>query len=360
MLDADFSSFVNTLDELRGIINKKTPAEFDEISNTCATMNLESFEPQPNNCNEDGPYQNSTDPDNEKTSQQLNQTPSSGNGNQKSLSSVSTNRLYPSLLTSYVAAGVSHQTLDSPPTDHSIPRNSFDSSGPPAMPCQSGMGYFCNSMPQGSDRSHDNPKYYPLHPASITESETGKPMTMNNFSYRPEILDLNRNFAPPFNPNILTDGSDNRLSCERCGHSAPLKKQQMVSDIGSSAATTCNSAGGASGMTEKYNTFDNADAKMFIWDLKEDVMVMIRDSLDCAETYNWKKLADIHKWSFGDIYRLEQKWKRGKVDSPFMHLIEGFQHYTLYDLKADLSKIPRRDLLHKITDLQCKGMLFHS
>lgn len=118
--------------------------------------------------------------------------------------------------------------------------------------------------------------------------------------------------------------------------------------------------GGASGITEKENMSVHPDSKVFVWDLKEDVMAMIRDGLDCAETYNWKKLADIHKWSFGDIYRLEQKWKSRKIDSPFMHLIEGFQHYTLYDLKMDLSKIPRKDLLHKVNELHCKGMLFHS
>lgn len=145
--------------------------------------------------------------DNVKTCQR-NKSQQPENGNQGSVTGVSTSNLYPSLLTSYVGAGVSHNVFEPPhrTSYQSIEGNSCDSSGPPAMPCQSGMGYNCNSMPNiYHDRSYQ--QWNPLHPLSVTGSETGKPMTMNNFSYRPEILDINRNFSPPFNPNILTDGS---------------------------------------------------------------------------------------------------------------------------------------------------------
>ena len=117
--------------------------------------------------------------------------------------------------------------------------------------------------------------------------------------------------------------------------------------------------GGASGLTDKEYMKYNPD-KVSVWELKEEVMVMVRDYLDCSDHYNWKKLADLHKWSFGRIYQLEQKWKNRKIESPFMHLIEEFQHYTLLELKEDLQRIPRKDLLNKLEELQNKGLLFHT
>ncbi|XP_052106310.1 uncharacterized protein LOC127738882 [Mytilus californianus] len=298
------------------------------------------------------------------------------------LQSVTTNNLYPQLsgITSYVEAGMSysneqprgtlqshchlqsHSHLQSPNLNRplhpwSLNGHSFDSSGPYALPCQSGRGYSCRcgSCQTLHQQSSSFPQFHTLQPKSIAGSSTGRPDTTNNMNFRPEILAINRNYTPTYDPNIQTDGSDNRtFSCGHCGHSV-IPKHEM-SDVGPSSETY-HSAGGASGMTEKE--YMNPD-KVSVMELKETVMVMIRDTLDCSNYYNWKKLADLHKWSFGRIYQLEQKWKSRKIDSPFMHLIEEFQHYTLLDLKEDLKQIPRKDLLHKIEELQCRGMLFHN
>ncbi|XP_071162222.1 uncharacterized protein [Mytilus edulis] len=300
------------------------------------------------------------------------------------LQSFSTNNLYPRLsgMSSYVEAGMSygnaqshsnlpthchlesHSQLQSPTLNRplqpwsSMNGCSFNSSGPQALTCQSGQGYSCRcgSCQTLHQHSASFPQFHTLQPKSIAGSSTGRPDTTNNMNFRPEIIAINRGFRPTYSPNIQTDGSDNRtFSCDQCGHSV-IPKHEM-SDVGPSCETNYHSAGGASGMTEKE--YMNPD-KISVLELKEAVMVMIRDTLDCSDYYNWKKLADLHKWSFGRIYQLEQKWKSRKIESPFMHLIEEFQHYTLLDLKEDLKQIPRKDLLHKIEELQSKGLLFHN
>lgn len=296
--------------------------------------------------------------------------------------SVQTNNLFPSLptqtMTSYVHAGLSHGSIQSQnpqilhsqnpinqdqlqsqnpcrPLYHSLSPQSFNSSGPPALSCLSGLGYNCHCMVCPSSHQHTAsfPQFDTSQLKSFTGSDPGKHGAMNNINFRPEILDINRQYAPSYEPNIQTTGSDNRaVLCSRLGH---ISRQEQ-SDVGPSCET-CHSAGGASGIIEKeYMDPDKAS----VWDLKEEVMVMIRDTLDCSDHYNWKKLADLHKWSFGQIYQLEQKWKTRKIDSPFMHLIEEFQHYTLNDLKEDLKQIPRKDLLQRIEERQSKGLLFHT
>ena len=278
--------------------------------------------------------------------------------------SVATSQLHPtpqteSVMTSYVEAGMSHVPSLGINRPLQMSVQTFDSSGPSALHWQSRSGYDCQSTLLPSLQQHlaNVPQCSTSKLKSMIGSDTGRPHVMNNVNFRPEILNLNRNYVPPYNPNIQSDGSDNRaISCGRCGHSVVSKQEQ--SDVGPSCETF-HSAGGASGLTEKEYIKYNPD-KVSVWELKEEVMVMIRDCLDCSDHYNWRKLADLHKWSFGRIYQLEQKWKNRKIDSPFMHLIEEFQHYTLLELKEDLQRIPRKDLLNKLEELQNKGLLFHA
>lgn len=277
------------------------------------------------------------------------------------IQSVATHQLYPTLqtesvMTSYVEAGMSHIPSLGVNRPLQMSVQSFDSSGPNALHCQS-MSSYDGQSTLLHQHSASVPQYSTSQLKSMIGGDAGRPGVMNNVNFRPEILDINRHYVPPYNPNIQSDGSDNRaISCGRCGHSVVSKQEQ--SDIGPSCETF-HSAGGASGLTDKEYIKYNPD-KISVWELKEEVMVMVRDCLDCSDHYNWRKLADLHKWSFGKIYQLEQKWKNRKIDSPFMHLIEEFQHYTLLELKEDLQRIPRKDLLEKLEILQNKGLLFHT
>ena len=95
-------------------------------------------------------------------------------------------------------------------------------------------------------------------------------------------------------------------------------------------------------------------------DLNQPVMEYIQNNMDFASSqYNWERLATLHGWSFGRILQLRQRWNKRQIDSPFLELMgrEEFQNYTLGQLKEDLAKIPRKDILEKLRQWEEKGEL---
>ncbi|KAK3093663.1 hypothetical protein FSP39_018634, partial [Pinctada imbricata] len=97
-----------------------------------------------------------------------------------------------------------------------------------------------------------------------------------------------------------------------------------------------------------------------LMDLSQEVMECIQNNMDYSSSqYNWERLATLHGWSFGKIYQLRQRWKQRQVDSPFLELLgrEEFQNYTLRQLREDLTKIPRKDILEKLKMYEERGEL---
>ena len=151
--------------------------------------------------------------------------------------SVATNVLFPgtSGVTSYVREQISHGNSQSVNTHHSIagfhrlhndhlqftdphrPQyfshvgQSFDSSGPYALPCLSGQGHACQCPACPSLHQH-SASFPQCHTSQMKplETDTSRPTPMNNINFRPEILAMNRNYdrpIPTYNPNIQSDGS---------------------------------------------------------------------------------------------------------------------------------------------------------
>ena len=128
--------------------------------------------------------------------------------------SVATSQLYPTLqtesvMTSYVEDGMSHVPSLGINRPLQMSVQSFDSSGPSALHWQSRSGYDCRSTLLPSLQQHlaSVPQCSTSNLKSRIGSDAGRPHGMNNVNFRPEILNLNRNYVPPYNPNIQSDGS---------------------------------------------------------------------------------------------------------------------------------------------------------
>jgi len=128
--------------------------------------------------------------------------------------SVATSQLYPTLqtesvMTSYVEAGMSHVPYLGINRPLQMSVQSFDSSGPNALHCHSRSSYDCQStlLPSLQQDSASVPQHSTSQLKSMIGSDAGRPDVMNNVNFRPEILDLNRHYVPPYNRNIQSDGS---------------------------------------------------------------------------------------------------------------------------------------------------------
>ncbi|XP_060063033.1 uncharacterized protein LOC132543534 isoform X2 [Ylistrum balloti] len=116
---------------------------------------------------------------------------------------------------------------------------------------------------------------------------------------------------------------------------------------------------GASGGTDPEPTNDasGAENQADIYDLTLSVFEFIRDQLDCSQMYNWRNLADLHGLNYRQIQDIEQLWKSHRIESPFVYLIRTFQRYTVQQLRDDLQRIPRCDLLDRLKKWEIEGKL---
>ncbi|XP_062621586.1 uncharacterized protein LOC134283143 [Saccostrea cucullata] len=113
----------------------------------------------------------------------------------------------------------------------------------------------------------------------------------------------------------------------------------------------------AAGASDACGNYDHLP----LMDLSHIVIEYIQSQLDFAgSSLNWERLAHLHGWNFGMIYTIKQKWQKRVIESPFLELIQNsknFQNYTLGQLKLDLEKIPRKDILEKLRDFEEKEEL---
>jgi hypothetical protein len=96
--------------------------------------------------------------------------------------------------------------------------------------------------------------------------------------------------------------------------------------------------------------------------LSHVVIEYVQSQLDytSSSSLNWERLAHLHRWNFGMINTIKQKWQKRVIESPFLELIQNskdFQNYTYGQLKLDLEKIPRKDILEKLREFEEKEQL---
>lgn len=114
----------------------------------------------------------------------------------------------------------------------------------------------------------------------------------------------------------------------------------------------------AAGASAAFHDYDHIP----LTELSHVVINYVQDSLDCCHSsqLNWEQLAHLHGWNFGMINKIKLKWQKRVIESPFLELIQNsheFQNYTYGQLKEDLEKIPRKDILEKLRDYEEKGKL---
>lgn len=140
--------------------------------------------------------------------------------------------------------------------------------------------------------------------------------------------------------------------CEPSGAASFLPSS--TDSNGASFSYSDSASGGATGFEHHTNSDDRE-----VWDLSKTVFTTIQEALDFDSVHNWRDLADIHGWNYGDIHRLEQKWAQGQqIRSPFIYLLEHFKCYTIRNLKDDLRKMQRKDVLIKLERFENNNELF--
>ncbi|XP_069115470.1 uncharacterized protein [Argopecten irradians] len=114
---------------------------------------------------------------------------------------------------------------------------------------------------------------------------------------------------------------------------------------------------GASGGTDPTNDVMAAENQVDIHELAFPIVEYIRNQLDCSQMNNWKNLADLHHLNYRQIQEIEQLWKNKRIESPFEYLMHTFQRYTVQQLRHDLEKIPRFDILDRLRKMEMEGKL---
>lgn len=114
-------------------------------------------------------------------------------------------------------------------------------------------------------------------------------------------------------------------------------------------------AAGASAAISDYD-------QLILTDLSHIVIEYIQLEMDVSPNprLNWEELAHLHGWTFKEINTIKQKLQKRMIDSPFLELIlnsKDFQNYTYGQLKSDLEKIPRKDILEKLREFEEKQEL---
>ncbi|XP_061173024.1 uncharacterized protein LOC133182263 [Saccostrea echinata] len=294
-------------------------------------------------------------------------------------------------------------TLDSsnlfpPALEHSVPDLKMT---------QQAYPIHTSNLEKGSE-SHLQRDAIPRHQSSPSRLNYMQQQPTNNFGqpeFRREILDLDQRMrhspVPTFQRNIPVNSNgtqqsntdntkvpcpplsaipgsfQNTQSKSFQSHSLNSRSFQRQGQNSGSCPTLQNphSFGGASsGMPAKpYNKIYGNDCAagasdacgnydhLPLMDLSHIVIEYIQSQLDFAgSSLNWERLAHLHGWNFGMIYTIKQKWQKRVIESPFLELIQNsqnFQNYTFGQLKMDLERIPRKDILEKLREFEEKEEL---
>ena len=97
---------------------------------------------------------------------------------------------------------------------------------------------------------------------------------------------------------------------------------------------------GASGMPQD---------DIFIINLKLDIIKLLQHKLEILNGNGWQELAALRGWDYSRTRDFENRCHMGR-ESPFRSLLleHEFQLYTLRQLKYDLDRLPRKDILHAL------------
>lgn len=208
------------------------------------------------------------------------------------------------------------------------------------------------------------PRNIPVNSAGIQHSNPDNTQIRSSNSYPRPFSGIPENLSTTVNKGYKSGSPQptSHLRHQQISHSSPSLHSSHFQTFGGASSETshkpCSEDSAAAGASAAISDYDHLP----LTNLSHIVIEYIQSQMDLFQSpqLNWEHLAHLHGWNFGKIYTIKQKWQRRMIESPFLELIQNskdFQNYTYGQLKSDLEKIPRKDILEKLREFEEKQEL---